>query len=81
VYFYLPAGSAASKVWPPGVTRFNSRSGCVSYVPVPALNGDTWPLSWYVPPSAPDRFVHPLLLLNTAALLLGDGSTVCQWGD
>jgi hypothetical protein len=45
------------------------------------VDGDTWPLSWYVPPTATDRFVHPLLPLNTAVLLLGDGSAVCQWGD
>lgn len=80
VYFYLPARSTALKAWAPGVTRFNASSGCVSYVPVPALDGDTWPLSWYCPPSAPDRFVHPLLLLNTAALLLGGGPGNCRWG-
>ncbi|WP_446038604.1 hypothetical protein [Streptomyces sp. SID1121] len=81
VYFYLPPGSTALRAWPSKVTRFNSSYGHVSYVPVPALKGDTWPLSWYVPPTGPDRFVHPLLLLNTAALLLGDGVTACQWGD
>ncbi|MGC5343934.1 hypothetical protein [Streptomyces sp. DT171] len=71
VYFLLPAGSAAHKSWPEGVTRLNSAPGHVCYVPVPALTGRTWPLSWYVPPTTPDRFVHPLLLLNAANSLLG----------
>ncbi|WTL25533.1 hypothetical protein OG875_13590 [Streptomyces sp. NBC_01498] len=71
VYFYLPPGSTANRVWAPGVTRFNSCSGTVSYVPVPAFSGDTWPLFWYCPPSGPDRFVHPAILRNAAAALFG----------
>ncbi|MCX4824678.1 hypothetical protein OG883_33455 [Streptomyces sp. NBC_01142] len=70
VYFLLPAGSTSHRPWPPGVTRLNSGPSHVSYVPVPALRGRTWPLSWRFPPSGPGRFVHPLLLLNAAALLL-----------
>lgn len=71
VYFYLPAGSTAHRVWAPGVTRFNSVSGTVSYVPVPALGGETWPLFWYCPPSDSERFVHPVILRNAAAALFG----------
>lgn len=71
VYFYLPAGSTAHRVWAPGVTRFNSGSGKVSYVPVPALSGETWPLFWYCPPANSDRFVHPAILRNAAAALFG----------
>ncbi|WP_329280312.1 hypothetical protein [Streptomyces sp. NBC_00691] len=67
VYFLLPPGSTARKSWPRGVTRFNAGPGQVSYVPVPALTGRTWPLSWRFPPSSPDRFVHPLLLRSAVA--------------
>lgn len=71
VYFLVPAGSTARKAWPDGVTQLNARAGCVSYVPVPALTGRTWPLAWHFPPTAPGRFVHTLLLLNAAGALLG----------
>lgn len=71
VYFYLPPGSTANRVWAPGVTRFNSGSGRVSYVPVPALSGETWPLFWYCPPADSGRFVHPAILRNAAAALFG----------
>ncbi|MFC9796800.1 hypothetical protein ACFVJI_29695 [Streptomyces sp. NPDC127584] len=74
VYFLVPAGSTARKPWPRGVTRFNSGPAHVSYVPVPALRGRTWPLSWRFPPSAPDRFVHPLLLRSAVAEQFNGGS-------
>jgi hypothetical protein len=70
VYFLLPAGSMAHRRWPRGVTRFNSATGCVSYVPVPALDGRTWPLVWRFPPLEDHRFVHPLLLRAAAVELL-----------
>ncbi|WP_329392329.1 hypothetical protein [Streptomyces sp. NBC_01716] len=69
VYFYLPPGSTANRVWAPGVTLFNSAHRTVSYVPVPALDGGTWPLFWYSAPSHPERFVHPAILRNAAAAL------------
>ncbi|MDI9883887.1 hypothetical protein QMZ92_05615 [Streptomyces sp. HNM0645] len=71
VYFLLPAASTAHRSWPRGVTRYNSVAGGVGYVPVPALDGPTWPLAWRVPPVANDRFVHPLLLRTAACELLG----------
>ncbi|MGW2562081.1 hypothetical protein ACWCXB_23065 [Streptomyces sp. NPDC001514] len=70
VYFLLPAGSTARRCWPRGVTRFNSIAGQVSYVPVPALSGRTWPLAWRFPPEDAHRFVHPLLLRSAAIELL-----------
>lgn len=54
-----------------GVTRLNATAGRISYVPIPALCGRTWPLAWHFPPTAPDRFVHTLLLLHAATSLLG----------
>ncbi|MFC5802083.1 hypothetical protein [Streptomyces formicae] len=71
VYFLLPAGSTARRCWPREVTRFNGTSGRISYVPVPALRGRTWPLSWWSPPTDARRFVHPLLLRSAAIELLG----------
>ncbi|WP_267241785.1 hypothetical protein [Streptomyces sp. PR69] len=73
VYFLCPPGSTSHRAWPRGVTRFNSGPGCVSYVPVPALRGRTWPLAWRVPPSAADRFVHPVLLRSAATAVLPGG--------
>ncbi|GFH39581.1 hypothetical protein [Streptomyces pacificus] len=71
VYFLLPAASTTHRSWPRGVTRYNSGSGSVGYVPVPALEGLTWPLAWRVPPVVDGRFVHPLLLRTAAVELLG----------
>lgn len=31
-------------------------------IPVPALEGMTWPLAWRYPPTGADRFVRTLLL-------------------
>ncbi|MBC9729945.1 hypothetical protein [Streptomyces sp. TRM68367] len=62
VYFLVPVGSTSHRAWPDGVTRFTAGPGLVSYIPVPALNGLTWPLSWRYRPTAPDRLVHTRLL-------------------
>lgn len=71
VYFLVPAGSTVRKSWPEGATLLNATAGRISYVPIPALIGRTWPLAWHFPPTGPDRFVHTLLLLNAASALLG----------
>ncbi|MFF5711992.1 hypothetical protein [Streptomyces sp. NPDC012756] len=69
VYFLVPPGTTAHKSWPRGVTRFNAGPAHVSYVPVPALTGRTWPLAWRFPPTCPGRFVHPLLLRSAVSEL------------
>ncbi|MFJ7492710.1 hypothetical protein ACIQZB_15920 [Streptomyces sp. NPDC097727] len=56
--------------WPAGASPLNAAVGRVSYVPILALTGRTWPLARHFPPTAPDRFVHTLLL-NVASALLG----------
>ncbi|MFD7226557.1 hypothetical protein [Streptomyces sp. NPDC059881] len=71
VYFLLPAASTVNRSWPRGVIRYNSAMGCAGYVPVPALEGPTWPLAWRFPPAGDGRFVHPLLLRTAAIELLG----------
>ncbi|MEU8525156.1 hypothetical protein AB0C77_06075 [Streptomyces sp. NPDC048629] len=70
VYFLVPPGSTTHRAWPRGVTRLNADAAQVGYVPVPALRGRTWPLSWRFPPTGPGRFVHSLLLRSTATELL-----------
>ncbi|MFE2291886.1 hypothetical protein [Streptomyces sp. NPDC059452] len=66
VYFLVPPGSTAYRPWPREVTTFNSATGRISYVPVPALSGRTWPLAWRNPPTSSERFVHTLILFNAA---------------
>ena len=66
VYFLVPAGSTSFRSWPRGVTALNSGPHKVSYVPIPALTGMTWPLGWWCPPTGPDRFVHVMLLKSVA---------------
>ncbi|MFF1667542.1 hypothetical protein ACWGLJ_37840 [Streptomyces sp. NPDC055898] len=71
VYFLVPAGSTVGRPWPVGVTTLNAAAGRIGYVPIPALAGRTWPLAWHFPPTVPGGFVHALLLLNAAWVLLG----------
>ncbi|MET9429121.1 hypothetical protein [Streptomyces sp. NPDC003036] len=74
VYFLLPPGSTAGRAWPREATPFNACEGRVSYVPVPALTGNTWPLAWRCPPRTADRFVHPVLLRSTLVAAVRDMS-------
>ncbi|MEV7033751.1 hypothetical protein AB0N99_26435 [Streptomyces sp. NPDC093272] len=63
VYFLVAAGSADRHVpWPAGTSRLAAGPDRVSYIPVPALGGTTWPLFWRYAPTEPDRFVHARLL-------------------
>ncbi|MEV7388731.1 hypothetical protein [Streptomyces sp. NPDC091215] len=62
VYFLVPAGSTDHLPWPAEVTRLTAVPACVSYIPIPALDDMTWPLSWRYRPTAPGRFVHTRLL-------------------
>ena len=62
VYFLVAAGSTARHSWPGDVTRLTSGPYRISFIPIPALEGQTWPLTWRYPPTAPDRLVHTLLL-------------------
>jgi hypothetical protein len=62
VYFLVPVGSTSHRAWPPGVTHLTAGPHRVSYIPVPALDGLTWPLSWRYRPASPGHLVHVLLL-------------------
>ncbi|WP_330348805.1 hypothetical protein [Streptomyces sp. NBC_00582] len=56
----------ARKYGPPGlapeVTRLTSGPDKEWFIPIPALDDMTWPFAWRYRPTAPDRFVHTLLL-------------------
>lgn len=62
VYFLVPVGSTSHRSWPAGVTRLTAGPSHISYIPIPALDGLAWPLSWRYRPTAPDHLVHTLLL-------------------
>ncbi|KOV60292.1 hypothetical protein [Streptomyces sp. MMG1121] len=62
VYFLVAPGSTARRPWPECVTRLTSGPYRISFIPVPALDGPTWPLTWRYPPTAPGRLVHTRLL-------------------
>ncbi|MFI2431204.1 hypothetical protein [Streptomyces sp. NPDC018693] len=65
VYFLVRVGSTAHRAWPPDVTRLTAGPSHVSYIPIPALSGLTWPLAWRYRPTDPDDRVHTLLLHTT----------------
>ncbi|MGW0755916.1 hypothetical protein ACWD1Y_05390 [Streptomyces sp. NPDC002814] len=58
----MAVGSTSHHAWPDGVTRFTAGPDRISYIPIPALNGLTWPLSWRYRPTGDDHLVHTLLL-------------------
>ncbi|MCB5170255.1 hypothetical protein LG634_36335 [Streptomyces bambusae] len=64
MYFLLAPGAAAGYAWPLGVQRFTARPRTVAYIGVPALEGNTWPLSWQSRPSHAARFVDAAALFD-----------------
>lgn len=61
-YFLLPPGTAAAYVWPAGARDLGRGGREAAFVGVPALYGNTWPLSWRSLPCAEAPFVEPWLL-------------------
>ncbi|MEG3628550.1 hypothetical protein [Streptomyces poriticola] len=60
VYFLLPPGTVRRYEWPLGVQRLGGRGErAVTYLGVPALHGNTWPLRWYSVPTATAPHVAP----------------------
>lgn len=65
VYFLLAPGEVRRHSWPLGVQRFGGRgSRTVTYIGIPALDGNTWPLRWYSEPTAGAPYVHVGALLE-----------------
>ncbi|MDX3453683.1 hypothetical protein PV396_17270 [Streptomyces sp. ME02-8801-2C] len=59
MYFLLAPGEVRKHDWPLGVQRFGERgSRTVTYIGIPALDGNTWPLRWYSEPTATTPFVE-----------------------
>ena len=63
MYFLVAPGTARGYAWPLGVQRFGG-AGCrtVTYIGVPALDGNTWPLRWYSEPTPTAPFVDAATL-------------------
>ncbi|WP_254399647.1 hypothetical protein [Streptomyces sp. AC602_WCS936] len=57
VYFLLAPGEVSAYDWPLGVQQLGGRGRTVTYVGVPALEGNTWPLRWYSVPTATVPYV------------------------
>ncbi|MFC8098035.1 hypothetical protein [Streptomyces sp. NPDC057363] len=59
VYFLLAPGEVAAYDWPLGVQRLGGGRGArtVTYIGIPALEGNTWPLRWYSGPTATAPYV------------------------
>lgn len=67
MYFLLTPGEVHKHQWPLGVQRFGTaRSRTVSYIGIPALDGNTWPLRWYSEPTPTAPYVDPVALLDAA---------------
>ncbi|MFC8868141.1 hypothetical protein ACFUAC_10860 [Streptomyces sp. NPDC057148] len=62
VYFLLEPGEVAAYDWPLGVQQLGGRTRTVTYVGVPALEGNTWPLRWYSVPTVTAPYVCPARL-------------------
>ncbi|MBW5482577.1 hypothetical protein [Streptomyces bambusae] len=67
MYFLLPPGTARRYAWPLGVQRFGAGQRTVTYVGIPALGGNTWPLFWQSRPSRTAPFVDPEALHSVLA--------------
>ncbi|MEU6771871.1 hypothetical protein [Streptomyces sp. NPDC046759] len=64
VYFLLSPGVVHRYDWPLGVQSFGRRADrTVSYIGVPALEGETWPLRWYSEPTPTAPYVDAAALL------------------
>ena len=58
MYFLLAPGEVREHSWPLGVQRLGGRgSRTVTYIGIPALDGNTWPLRWYSEPTVTTPFV------------------------
>ncbi|MFI6337751.1 hypothetical protein [Streptomyces sp. NPDC050535] len=64
MYFLLAPGEVRRHDWPLGVQQFGGRSTLsLTYIGIPALDGNTWPLRWYSEPTPDAPFVAAESLL------------------
>jgi hypothetical protein len=58
LYFLLPPGTLRTYEWPLGVQLLGGTgTGTVTYIGIPALGGNTWPLRWYSAPTTTAPYV------------------------
>ncbi|MBP2052807.1 hypothetical protein J2Z21_005796 [Streptomyces griseochromogenes] len=68
MYFLLAPGEVRRRHWPIGVQQFGGRGvRTVTYIGIPALDGNTWPLRWYSEPTPQAPYVDPESLLAAVA--------------
>ena len=59
MYFLLAPGEVRRHNWPLGVQQFGGRGArTVTYIGIPALYGNTWPLRWYSEPTVTAPFAE-----------------------
>ena len=67
MYFLLAPGEVRRHNWPLGVQQFGGKGArTVTYIGIPALDGNTWPLRWYSEPTPVTPYVDPRALLAAA---------------
>jgi hypothetical protein len=72
MYFLLAPGEVRKYDWPLGVQRFGGKGmRSVTYIGIPALDGNTWPLRWYSEPTPDTPYVDPGALLDATDQVTG----------
>ncbi|MGW3415955.1 hypothetical protein [Streptomyces sp. NPDC000888] len=67
MYFLLAPGEVRRHDWPLGVQQFGGKSTLtLTYIGIPALDGNTWPLRWYSEPTPEVPYVDAESLLTAA---------------
>lgn len=70
MYFLLAPGEVRKHNWSLGVQRFGEKgSRTVTYIGIPALDGNTWPLRWYSEPTVTTPFVEAGRLRTVLAVV------------
>ncbi|MFC7265281.1 hypothetical protein [Streptomyces lutosisoli] len=71
MYFLLAPGEVRGHNWPLGVQRFGGvKMRTVTYIGIPALDGNTWPLRWYSEPTGTAPFVEGGVLAGITASVM-----------
>ena len=81
MYFLLPRGEVRAHDWPLGVQQLGGKASLsLTYIGIPALDGNTWPLRWYSEPTVTAPFVEAGLLRAVLARRRGRRSEPPEGG-